>query len=79
MKRELKEIAEYAAEIEAAMNVDWVKLHRNDNDELNKLARMVGEVRAKAGIIRTRAEVAGMTDEELRNALANLASVGSKS
>lgn len=79
MKRELEEIAEIAAEIEAAMNVDWVKVCRNDTDEMNKLARMIGSVRAKAGIIATRAKVAVMTDEELRNALADLASVGSKS
>ena len=79
IKRELKEIAEYAAEIEALMNVDWGKAYRNDNDEMIKLAQMVGSVRAKAGIIRTRAEVAAMTDEELRDALRNLASVGSKS
>lgn len=79
INRELKEIAEYAAEIEAAINVDWGKLLRNDNDEITKLAKMLGAVQAKAGIIRTRAEVAGMTDEELSNALRNLASVGSKS
>lgn len=77
--RILKEIVELATKIQDLANVDWTKLYDNDIDEMIKLAGMLGSVRAKAGIIRTKAEVAGMTHEEIRNALRDLASVGSKS